>query len=139
MAAIQPHDALTGTKTVGITKGDVEQYVKTHPMHGGRISISYGDSEPSIVSVELVPLLDVYQRYMRGGSTASRQNPYPPDTPVYVVELRGTFRFSGGPPPGNQGIYRTGVWVFNARTGYDILEGGVGRIDTPAPVAPPGS
>lgn len=129
--AIRPQDALSTTNGTGITKDEVEQHVRTHQMRGKRITISYVDPQPSIVSIELAQLVDVYRRYMPEALLHDWQGPYPPETQVYLVELRGAFRFSGGPAPGHRGTYQTGVWVFDARTGYDILQGGVGRIDAP--------
>lgn len=129
--AIRPQDALPTTNGTGITRHEVEQHVRTHEMSGKRVSISYVDPKPSIVSIELVQLVEVYRRYMPEALLHDWQGPYLPETEVYLVELRGAFRFSGGPAPGKRGTYRTGIWVFDARTGYDILQGGVGRIDAP--------
>jgi hypothetical protein len=116
---------------MGITKADVERYASTHEMHGELARISYVGPQPIIVGIELVELVEVYRRYMPEALLSDWEGPYPPETQVYVVELRGRFRFTGGPAPGYLGTYRTGVWVFDAHTGYDILEGGVGRIDPP--------
>jgi hypothetical protein len=128
--AIRPQDALS-TTTTGITKAEVEQYARTHEMRGWHARINYVDPQPSIVGIELVQWVDVYRRYMPEALLHDWQGPYPPETQVYLVELQGAFRFTGGPAPGELGTYRTGIWVFDARTGYDILEGGVGRIDSP--------
>jgi hypothetical protein len=125
--AVQPSSA----DTPGITKADIEQYVTTHAMRGEHVTISYARSPTSLIGVEMMQLVDMYRRYMPEALAQPWQEPYPPDTPVYVAELHGAFRFSGGPSPGNRGTYQTGVWVFDARTGYDLLEGGVGRLDRP--------
>ncbi|MEO8287063.1 MAG: hypothetical protein ABI670_11585 [Chloroflexota bacterium] len=128
--AIEPLGTPSGTETntPRITKADVEQYVSTHAMHGTHVTISYGGNEPSIVGIELVQLAEVYRRYTPDMFQLPLPwpGPYPRETQVYMVTLHGTFRFSGGPPPGELGAYDTGVWVFDANTGYDILEGGVG-------------
>lgn len=129
--AIQPHEIVSGAKTTGITRADVEPYVTTHQMRGDMVSISYQGTSPVVKSIERVPLAEVYSRFMPGSEGESWRNPYPPETRVFLVELSGTFRFSGGPYPGDRGTYREGVWVFDEQTGYDLLEGAVGRIDTP--------
>ena len=125
--AVQP----SGSGTPGLTKADIEQYVTTHTMRGDQVTISYAHPPTALIGVEPAQLVDVYRRYMPEAPAQPWQAPYPPDTPVYVAELRGVFRFSGGPSPGNRGTYQTGVWVFDASTGYDLLEGGVGRMDRP--------
>jgi hypothetical protein len=111
-----------------ITRADVEQYVSTHAMGGMHVTISYEGIEPSLVGIELVKLEEVYRRYAPDVLELPLPwpGPYPRETQVYLVTLQGTFQFSGGPAPGELGIYHTGVWVFDANTGYDILEGGVG-------------
>src|SRR5438552_15133785 len=97
--AIQAQGTPANTGASRITKSDVEQYVRTHKMRGERITIDYVGSEPSIVGIESVPLAEVYRRYMPDALLQHWGSPHPPETQVYLVELQGTFRFSGGPGP----------------------------------------
>ena len=127
---IHPSEVPSAT-TTGITKDEVAQYVSTHQMRGEHTGISYDDPQPSILDIELMQLVDVYRRYMPDALLHDWDDPHPLETQVYVVTLQGAFRFTGGPWPGKRGTYSTGIWVFDVRTGDELLEGGVGRIDVP--------
>lgn len=133
--AIQADKSITDTSAPAVTEEQVRQYVETNLMKGAHVTVDYAISEATITSIELTKLEDVYRRYMPESLIPpnSPNDPYPPETPVYIVELRGKFHFAGGPAPGNLGDYEKGVWVFHAHTGDDLMEGGVSRIDTPVP------
>ncbi len=134
--AIQPRTVTNASTSLPITAADVRQYVATHPMEGSKVSL-VGDPSPVIKDVELLTLGEVHQRYFADALRQyGWQAPQPATTQVYMVTLSGRFRLAGGPPPGLHGTYQIGVWVFDAHTGDDLLEGGVGRIDPPQEATP---
>lgn len=136
--AIQPGTATPGSTALPVSREDVRQYVEAHKMERRAIG-AISDGEPQLVSVEQAQLIEVYRRYIPVVlSLPQWPLPLPPETPVYIAMLQGTFRVvRQREPPGSQHpVFGSGVMVFDARTGYELMEGGVGLINTTVPETP---
>jgi hypothetical protein len=136
--AIQPQMPTPGSTALPVSEQDVRRYIQDHKADQRR-SGAISDGEPQLLKVEQTQLIEVYRRYLPVVLSYDHWIiSLPPETPVYIATLRGNFRViqQHGPPTNEHPVFSSGVMIFDAHTGYELIEGGVGRIDTPEPKTP---
>jgi hypothetical protein len=115
--AIKPIVDNPGAGMPAFTAADVERYIiaaGTDLYLGRRIHIA---SPPKISKIEFLTERDLRPR-LGGKSTG-----LPDDTPLYYVELSGTFKLSSPFEQTPAEAFHTGVLVFDAQTGNIIIAG----------------